>query len=897
MIHYYVQLFAEMYPNYTCYQTEIYSVIQRCFDVIYNTLNDMSSDENVRIISNIAKELAGELSIELKEIKGELSDMNNKIDTLLVQSDSESDDVNNISLDQYFEFLARLCLEKKNSSFIPRNLYFKDIEDKDVDALEALLKDRHILLLGEAGYGKTYESIDLLSKVSTAPKANSLLPFYLPLYEYGTIYSSIIEGIQYKINPFCEGNSENLVRQWLANGQVVLILDGVDDIQTMEARNKFIAEAKNIALHYEQCYLFITSRFNRYHGEFGNVSEYYLRGLNRDIIYKQLRDENIHTEIPDSYFQLFENPMFFNVGKTVLKQNHHRELFNRSILFEELMIMLCGEWDKKKGISTAQALSYADIIGLLGHYAFDTFCQSSSRILEFDQYVSKSITSENKSLIINTLLGSGVLRVTDRITFAHKLFKEYCAAYHMVYTYPLSETHSMSLDLINREDWKEVFVFASGMYNNIEYQDAYLDFIMNNNLQLYIECINAKSDLSAQLPSPSNNAFVKRYLGQIVKTYTFIVDKYLQPLRLCFDPKPGNAEENITEKKIRIVGTLSHNGDHLHYWFDRVMPNGEDVLCINENQIAEYYKNRESQAILERKSITSHMLNLNISGLVGDSGRKVAIDLIKKEIKSILKHKMLIENKYLLCERLDDCKRQIKVIKDLSNIEQMYSIIENMIQKATDGTTNLVGYTHNGVEMFSLYSLLKLIVDKNIDYNNCLLPKEDTWPNKSPCWTWDLYTDAQKANRISKFFYFHQLSYLEMVETNFPVLYNKFSRYLDAPYQNIVFVYLKEDREQKDMYSEPSITYYYIASPTDYSVPPQLRYLSSEDERNAHSKEIYNEIRQSYLKQGKEAHRLGYTNTSFTCTTTSRKFRENRPLSDYVYASIKSSLEEILGKF
>lgn len=135
-----------------------------------------------------------------------------------------------------------------------------------------------------------------------------------------------------------------------------------------------------------------------------------------------------------------------------------------------------------------------------------------------------------------------------------------------------------------------------------------------------------------------------------------------------------------------------------------------------------------------------------------------------------------------------------------------------------------------------------------------------------------------------------------MVEANFPVLYHKFSRYLDAPYQNIVFVYLKEDREQKDMCSEPSLTYYYIASPTGYPVLPQLRYLSSENEHNDYRKEIYNEIKQSYLKQGKEAHRLGYTQTGFTFTTTSRKFSENNPLSDYVYASIKESLEEILGK-
>ncbi|MDF2819891.1 MAG: mbar [Clostridiales bacterium] len=896
MIQYYVQLFSEKHPNYVHYKSEIYSILQRCFELIFNTLNDMSTDENIRVISNIAKELAGELSIEMKEIKGELSLINNKIDTLLVRNERKLDDTKNIVLEQYFECLARLYLEKKNYSFISRNLFFKDEEEKDIDSLEALLKNRHLLLLGDAGYGKTYESIDLLSKVCTDPKTNGLLPFYLPLYEYETIYSSIIEGIQYKIKPFCEGNSEKLVKQWLANGQIVLILDGIDDIQTYKARNKFIAEAKNIALQYEQCYLFITSRFNRYNGELGNIREYYLRGLSRDIIREQLQDENIHTEVPDNYYQLFENPMFFNVGKTVLKKNHHRELFNRSILFEELMILLCGEWDKRKGILPVQSVSYTDIFGLLGQYAFDNFNQSYSRILEFDQYISKYTTSENKSLFINTLLGTGVLKVTDKVTFAHKLFKEYFAAYHMVHTYALSENTSMYLELLKRDDWKEVFVFASGMYNKIEYQDAYLDFIMNNNLQLYIECINAKSDLSIQLTLSGSSEFVKRYLNQIVKTYAFIVDMYFQPIKFCFDPKPGKAEENIDVKKIGIVGCMSKNGEHLSYWFDRVMPNEKEVLCIDEEQIAEYHKCRERQALFKRKNITSYWLNLSTSGLVGDSGRKVAIDLIKKEIGSILEKKILFESKYLLCERLDNCKSKIKEIKDLSDLTQMYTIVENMIQKEAEGKTNFVGYKKNGIDMFYLYSLLKIIIENDIEYSDCLLPKEDTRPNKSSCWTWELYTDAQKTNRISKFFYFHQISYLEMVETNFPMLFNKFSRYIDAPYQNIVLIYLREDREQKDMFSEPVITHYYIASPTNYPEPPQFRYQSSQDEYIGYRNDIYNEIKQSYLKQGKEVHEFGYSQTGFTFTTTSRKFSENSPLSDYVYASIKESIEEILGK-
>ncbi len=134
------------------------------------------------------------------------------------------------------------------------------------------------------------------------------------------------------------------------------------------------------------------------------------------------------------------------------------------------------------------------------------------------------------------------------------------------------------------------------------------------------------------------------------------------------------------------------------------------------------------------------------------------------------------------------------------------------------------------------------------------------------------------------------------IHPNFPALYNNFSRFLDAPYQTVILLYLKKDKEQKDMFSGPSITYYYIASSSGSPVLPQIRNLANEEERKKHQDEIYSEIKQSYRTIGKEAHRLSYTQTRFTFTTRSRNCIEECPLSDYVYNSIKESIEEILGK-
>ena len=752
-----------------------------------------------------------------------------------------------------------------------------------------MLEKKHILLLGEAGYGKTYESIDLLGKICSNHKSNSLLlPVYLPLFEFGKIYSSIKEGIKYKLNPFCKNISDNFVRQLLKNDQVVLILDGIDDIQTFENKSSFIAEINNIILQYENCYVFITSRFNRYNDELGNISKYCLKKVSKKVINKQLRDANIFTKIPNCYIELFENPMFLNVGKTVLKYNHHRELFNRSILFDELMILLCGESDKKKRSYVDHPLCYAEMINLLGHYAFDTFYQPSSSLLEFDKYISDFIDSEKKSLIINCLLGSELLKVTDRITFAHKLFKEYCAAYYLVNTYPLSKYQSKYLDLINCDEWKEVFIFASGMFNNFHDQDIYLDFVTNNNLQLYIECVNAKSDLSKLMSSTNKIYFIERYLNQIVRTYSFIINKYFKPIEHCFDPRPGKREKKIEEKKIRIVGHMSHNGYQLYYWFDRVLKSEKDSLCINKSQIAKYQKSLQSQAKNEHRNTVSYFLNLKNSGLIGDSGRKVAVDLIKKQIKGILRNKELNENKYLMCERLENNKRKIKELKDLSDLKQMYYIVDNIIEKAKIKSPDLIGYTYNNVELFKLRFLIKEIIDNNINYNECLLPKVSSLVTES-------YENEQEEF-ISKFFYFHQLSYIKMVEINFPILCYKFSRYLDTPYQNIILIHLEEKEDKKNILFNPSLTYYYIASSTDKPIIPQLRCVNTSYNCISKSKEICNEIKQSYLNKGRKPNKISWIHTGFSFITSSKHIMENEPLSDCVYESIKDSIEEVLGE-
>ena len=90
--------------------------------------------------------------------------------------------------------------------------------------------------------------------------------------------------------------------------------------------------------------------------------------------------------------------------------------------------------------------------------------------------------------------------------------------------------------------------------------------------------------------------------------------------------------------------------------------------------------------------------------------------------------------------------------------------------------------------------------------------------------------------------------------------------------------------------------YYYIASPNNYPIPPKLIYVDNEVNRKELVDDIYENIKQSYLKRGKTAQYLGWTNAGLSFTLISRRTGVNSPLSDYVYECIKTSLEQVLGK-
>ena len=883
-INYYEQLFVEEHPTYFIYQSEIKVIIQRYFEVIFIALNPIKDDQ-IRAVSNITKELGKGLASDLAEIKDRLSEIDRKVSAIKIQSSDES----SFDYKEYLHYLSILSSKQVKENYLNRSLYQQNNTNDHYDAIEALLNEKHIILLGEAGFGKTYESMELLKKTCNDERVKSLIPVFLPLYEYGQLYDSIINGIISKVKSFCTGNVELFIESLLKSGKIIFILDGIDDITNENNRAKFFADANDLLSRYADNYFFFTSRFNRYHGKLAVNKEYTLSSIDEMTVHREFQQAGIYINIPRSYYNLFANPFFLSIGKRILKGKRNKNIFDRSQLFLELFKELyIGINEKKCGLSS-QTITYSEALSILGELAFETFDQPAYRIIEFDKRISELAMSD-KFETITSLVCSGLFIITDKVIFTHKLLKEFCAAYHLVNHYPVTENIDLYCKLIQDEEWKEVFIFASGLFTDINKQDEFLDYVMSVNLQLYVECVNSKADLLDN-SSLTSIAYAQRLLSQLYYSYTYIVNTYFKPISNLFDPRNTN---KISDKKIGIFGCLSEDKKLLNYWLDFIDDSESEINCLNHESLADHHRAFRDRAFYQRRRITSYCINLELSGLNKDSGRYIAIDLIKQRLKEITNEKLLMESDYLLCERLTYIKEKVRPIRSAKTIKEMSKVIDKIVNEALCEHPEIVGYSYgDGIELFDLQAMLHYLLGRNVQYSDCILPGYDQ-SLENGGFIWDLFSDDQKKKRIQQFFFFHQISYLEMVKNNFPNIYNQFSRVKDAPYQDIIHINLNKCRN--GISANPSIVYYYKAS-ADSNVPlPHI--IEETDEIHLHNitSTAFRDNQLSFNQLGKVSHMKSVTQTGFSFLVINGGNGKRNPLSEYVYETIRESLEEVFGE-
>lgn len=889
-ISHYLGVFIEQYPQHAHHRGRIEYLIHECFEIVFDTLNQ-AKDENVRQISNVAKELAGELGQKIDAVNNMLVDMQQDITKLV---ECQVLPPAHFDYYRYAEYIANTYISLCTNDYVPRQIHSTNNRSvgnsetpADTNTYVVATTNHQSLLLADGGYGKTYEALTLLYNLCKNCDERIFIPVYLPLMEYGLLYTSIIDGITQKIAPFCEGKAAELLTGYLKEGKLFIILDGIDDIPASLDRTRFIADLRNLSQTYDACHFFVTARANRYRNELSNFNTYTLVGYSHDAIQSRLRKEGIHSQLPANYFELFKNPLFFEAGIVVLRNSPHSDLFNRSTLLEKLIHLLYQDWNQQKGLSTTPLLCCADFISLIGQFAYESFDVPYYRHTDFEQRIAALAPNIPAAQVIDATLASDLFKTAHYLTFTHKLFKEFCVAFYLHHQLPFLSNYELYHSKVNEEEWKEVFILLSGLFTDMEQQDAFLDFVLQENLPLYLDCVKAKGEPYGLIAEMPPEKIATRFMTQLISTYKYIVSTYFSPIASQFDPQPDRNHDEDTILCIR--GVLSSDGKHLRYRLDRFPVGSPEVLLTPAAKATEYDAAYQQQLYRRRTRFVTRCAALNQAA---DSGRQTALGIIRSELKTILKEKRLYESRYILCERVTKNKKRIEQLKDCNDYEEMKAYVDADIQHVLKKCPSVEGYQHGKVDMFNFQALLSYLCSLSAKYVEDVLPGWDRdMAGQRSCMVWDLYSDAQKIKLVTKFFHFHQLSYFEMVEANFPQLSQFFTMFKTAPHQMIVQINLRKNESSGESTSCPHIRYYYVASSTTIKEPDiQITdtFISSD--------EIFAIIQSSYQQQGRIMHSASVYGTMFTMLTTTHDQNASGPLMEFVYDTIERSLEELWGR-
>ncbi|HEM6339488.1 TPA: hypothetical protein U2D04_001092 [Streptococcus suis] len=867
-VDFYINLFIEKYPKYKLYNSKIKQILQKYFEIIFRQLNKIGTPESQALCRTI-REIIDGIDRQLQHITSIVDD-NNVMLKQVVDG--------NFRIRSYIEtLLTTLGDSFDQSNYFERSL-FQDTEvSKEKDSLDTLLQYRKVVLKGEAGFGKTFEIFKLINQLCAKYSNYQLIPVYVPLVEYVDGLGTLFEIIQSKMEPFCEGNSKEAINQLFANNQLALFFDGIDDIIDERKRLKFFSEVNQLMTQYKQNFFFFTTRNNRYKNELGEEKNFFLTNLTDGMIQSDLIRLGWYSNLPKAYLELFRNPLFYKIGKTVLANRQNKELFNRTQIFTEYFE---NNYRYKNSYSE---LSLHETLNLFGKFSYEHFERSSFTYSEVDKIISAyPVSTPNKRNIIDYFINFGIFSTSDRISFSHKLFKEFCAAYYITNNLTVSSDTELLEKLIHNEEWREVVIFISGLFSTIDEQDKFLDYVLQRNLPLYIECINSKNDLLRNngITDLSMEDNIGRILSEIHKTYTFIVGNYFHPITEQFEPF---ITENQMESKIGLTGSIVENS--LYYWFDIVDKEVPDVKIVSSNLLSQASQEYQTTIFSKTTRMVQHITNLELSGFIGDSGRKIAVELIKSNLKDILEKQSLPASNYILCELLKETIDRLSWLKDIDEISLMSKEVRKRIDEALEDCPEVLSYTTSeGVELFSLNKLLSILLHSGVDYRSSIIPGRDREYSESNGLTMSLYSTKRKIEIVETFFNFAEVSYLEMVKYNFPKIYRYFSKFQDMPYKLLI--------TYKDDESNPWIGYYHVA----YSGDKNLVEVSHSDSFKNYEG-AYDEIIQSYNLLNRVPKNISTHESAFSNLLFSRNISKNTPLSDYVHKEIKNSLEEIFGKF
>ena len=108
---------------------------------------------------------------------------------------------------------------------------------------------------------------------------------------------------------------------------------------------------------------------------------------------------------------------------------------------------MCYKRDQTKQLPEFIFKNYHNILISVGQLAFETFEKPYLSVAEFDEFFGtkdKNFTTNN----ICDVFRIDIFKVGNNISFSHKQFKEFFAAYYLVKKYDVQQNHQVYLEFM-----------------------------------------------------------------------------------------------------------------------------------------------------------------------------------------------------------------------------------------------------------------------------------------------------------------------------------------------------------------------------------------------------------------------------------------------------------------
>jgi HEAT repeat protein/energy-coupling factor transporter ATP-binding protein EcfA2 len=392
----------------------------------------------------------------------------------------------------------------------------KGNESRTVSLQQILLQDafKKVVILGDPGSGKT-TLLNYLALISSKeesfqfalPKSKERLPIFIRIRDYEKHENNILEYLysEFRDNFQITNIPHGALEYWLSNGDVLLLIDGLDEVASDNKRNRVVEKIHSFLEQFPSNTVCISSRPAGYRRNYFRVEKFphlILQPFNQNQIDEYV-DKWYETREPDfrrrkdfqnslkkiiregsRIRQLASNPLLLTIIALVYRHQAHLPQ-KRYKLYEEAIKTLLTSWDMNKELEQYKSLKYIendDMPRLMQKLAYwihtqggageegGTLVDKDELIVALGNFIKEmkrielyQAKEEAVRFLDYVRIRSGLMNEQGNncYAFVHKTFQEYLTAQEILYRQE-DEDFTIVLEHISSHlhdpHWKEVLL-------------------------------------------------------------------------------------------------------------------------------------------------------------------------------------------------------------------------------------------------------------------------------------------------------------------------------------------------------------------------------------------------------------------------------------------------------